>query len=385
MILDPSFITKVGLALLVAAVLAFAVTPLVKRLAQRVGAMDVPTDGRRMHHRPIPRMGGLAIFTAFLVSTLLFAFPEIDREVRGILLGAVIIVILGVLDDIFTLHAGLKFVVQIVAAVVTVLHGCRIEHFMGLQLATWLSYPVSVIWIVAITNAVNFIDGLDGLAAGVCAISAGAMLVVALLVADFMSAVMLAAIVGACVGFIPYNFNPAKIFMGDTGSTFLGFMLASISVFGLFKFYAVISFAVPFLVLGLPIFDLCFAVIRRLAHGQSPMHADRGHVHHRLIDMGFSQKQAVAIAYLLSAILGLSAVVLTDSGEVQALIFLAAVIVVGAIGIRLIFGVHHKKDVDVSSEADAVEAPNSAEAADTDSDADSLTETVEEPEDSDHA
>ena len=342
MILDPSFITKVGLALLVAAVLAFAVTPLVKRLAQKVGAMDVPTDGRRMHHRPIPRMGGLAIFTAFLVSTLLFAFPEIDREVRGILLGAVIIVILGVLDDIFTLHAGLKFVVQIAAAVVTVLHGCRIEHFMGLQLATWLSYPVSVIWIVTITNAVNFIDGLDGLAAGVCAISAGAMLVVALLVADFMSAVMLAAIVGACVGFIPYNFNPAKIFMGDTGSTFLGFMLSAISIYGLFKMYAIISFAVPFLVLGLPIFDICFAVVRRVSKGQSPMHADRGHVHHRLIDMGFSQKQAVAIAYMLSAILGMAAVVLTNDGETQALIFLAAVVVVGGIGFWVIFGHRHK-------------------------------------------
>ena len=126
--------------------------------------------------------------------------------------------------------------------------------------------------------------------------------------------------------------------MGDTGSTFLGFILASISVYGLFKTYAVISFAVPFLVLGLPIFDLCFAVIRRLAHGQSPMHADRGHVHHRLIDMGFSQKQAVAISYLISALLGLAAVVLTDRGEVQALIFLGTVLAVGAIGVRVIFG-----------------------------------------------
>lgn len=169
---------------------------------------------------------------------------------------------------------------------------------------------------------------------------------------------MLAAIVGACIGFIPYNFNPATIFMGDTGSTFLGFMLASISIFGLFKTYAVISFAVPFLVLGLPIFDICFAVIRRISKGQSPMHADRGHVHHRLIDMGFSQKQAVAISYLLSALLGLSAVVLTDSGEVQALIFLAAVVVVGAIGVHLIFGKHHKKAPDDSA-ADESQKPMS--------------------------
>ncbi len=357
MILDPNFILRVGLALLSAAVLSFAVTPLVKRLAQKVGAMDVPTDGRRMHHHPIPRMGGLAIFIAFLASVLIFAYPEIDREIRGILLGAVIIVILGVLDDIITLHAGLKFVVQILAAVLVVLHGCRIEHFVGLHLADWLSYPVSVVWIVAITNAVNFIDGLDGLAAGVSAISAGAMLVVALLVGDFMSAVMLAAIVGACVGFIPYNFNPAKIFMGDTGSTFLGFMLSTISIYGLFKMYAIISFAVPFLVLGLPIFDICFAVVRRVSHGQSPMHADRGHVHHRLIDMGFSQKQAVAISYMLSAILGMAAVVLTNDGETQALIFLAAVVVVGAIGFWVIFG-HKPKE---EKKQDAVPVPQKEE------------------------
>ena len=344
MVLDPYFLYKIGLTLLVAAAISFCTTPLIKLLARKVGAMDVPKDERRMHHRPIPRMGGLALFLGFIVSFLIFG--EINREIQGILLGAVIIIILGVLDDILTLKALPKFLVQLVAAVIVVLHGCRIEHFLGFSLPAWLSYPISVIWIVAITNAVNFIDGLDGLAAGVSAISAGTMLVVALLLVPdgtaMISAILLAGIVGACIGFIPFNFNPASIFMGDTGSTFLGFMLASVSIFGLFKTYAVISFAVPFLVLGLPIFDICFAVIRRLAKGQSPMHADRGHVHHRLIDMGFSQKQAVAISYLLSAILGLSAVVLTDRGEIQALIFLAAVVVVGAIGVGLIFGKRHQ-------------------------------------------
>lgn len=347
MVLDPRFLLKVGLALLCAAAMSCALTPLVKLLAKKVGAMDIPKDERRMHHTPIPRMGGLAIFIGFIVSVLIFQKLQLGSELQGILLGAVIIVILGVLDDILTLRALPKFLVQIFAAVIVVLYGCRIDHFMGFTLPDWLSYPVSVIWIVAITNAINFIDGLDGLAAGVSAISAGTMLIVALLLAPdptaMICAVLLAALVGACVGFIPYNFNPATIFMGDTGSTFLGFMLASISIFGLFKTYAVISFAVPFLVLGLPIFDICFAVIRRVAKGQSPMHADRGHVHHRLIDMGFSQKQAVAISYLLSAILGLSAVVLTDRGEIQAMIFLIAIIVVGAIGVGLIFGTHHAK------------------------------------------
>ena len=147
----------------------------------------------------------------------------------------------------------------------------------------------------------------------------------------------MAALLGACLGFIPYNFNPAKIFMGDTGSTFLGFILATLSIQGLFKLYAIISFAVPFLILGVPIFDICFAIIRRLAKGQNPMKADRGHVHHRLIDMGFSQKQSVAITYMLTAILGLAAVVLTSSGEVKALILIGSVFVVGAIGFELIF------------------------------------------------
>lgn len=358
MILDPKFILRVVLSLLLAAGISCAATPVVKVLARKVGAIDVPKDERRMHKIPIPRLGGLAIFLGFFVSFLVFG--NIDKEIQGILLGAVVIVILGVLDDIMTLKAMPKFIVQIAAAVIVVLHGCRIEHFLGFEVPAWLAYPLSVFWIVAITNAVNFIDGLDGLAAGVSAISAGTMLVVALMLvpdpAAISSAVLLACIVGGCVGFIPYNFNPATIFMGDTGSTFLGFMLASISIFGLFKTYAVISFAVPFLVLGLPIFDICFAVIRRVSHGQSPMHADRGHVHHRLIDMGFSQKQAVAISYLLSALLGLAAVVLTDSGEVQALIFIAAVVVVGAIGVHLIFGKHHKKPHEASQEEAAPQA-----------------------------
>lgn len=294
MIMDPNFIVKVLLSLIVAAALAFAVTPLVKRLAQRVGAMDVPKTSAACTRSPSRAWAASPSSSRSLSRCC--ALPGSTVSCAAFCSARRSSSCSGILDDILTLKALPKFAVQIVAAVIAVLHGCRIEHFMGFRLATWLSYPVSVIWIVAITNAVNFIDGLDGLAAGVSAISAGSMLVVALLVPDYNSAILLAAIVGACAGFIPYNFNPAKIFMGDTGSTFLGFMLSSISIYGLFKMYAIISFAVPFLVLGLPIFDICFAVIRRVSKGQSPMHADRGHVHHRLIDMGFSQKQAVAIA-----------------------------------------------------------------------------------------
>ncbi len=318
------------LALALAAAVSFASTPLVKALSVKVGAVDVPKDGRRMHDHPIPRMGGLAIFFGFVAAMLLMV--PLDTERKGMLLGAVIIVVLGIFDDIYALPAKPKFLVQIAAALIAVLAGNRIEVLSNPNIFSpnpyWelgvLSIPVTVIWILAITNSVNFIDGLDGLACGVSTISAATMLVIALRVEEWNVAVMMAALVGACIGFLPYNFNPAKIFMGDTGSTFLGFIMATMSVEGMFKQYTIISFVVPFLMLGLPIFDVCFAVVRRVSHGQSPMKPDRGHVHHRLIDMGFSQKQAVGVLYVISAILGLSAVVLTAGGAEKAMIFLLA-------------------------------------------------------------
>lgn len=360
MTLDLNFIWKVAAALVCASLISLGLTPFVKMLAQRVGAVDVPKDERRMHKVPIPRMGGMAIFLGFLVAALIFVpmVERIDTRLQGILLGSVLILVLGVLDDIITLPALAKFPVQFIAAIIVVLHGCRIDQIFGWQLPAWLSYCGSVFWIVAMTNAINFIDGLDGLAAGVSAISAGAMLVVALLLVpqgnSMVCAILLAAVVGGCVGFIPYNFNPAKIFMGDTGSNFLGFILASVSIYGLFKTYAFISFAVPFLVLGLPIFDICFAVIRRVAHGQSPMHADRGHFHHRLIDMGFSQKQTVAIAYLLTAILGLAAVTLTGRRFVRVLIIAGALAVMVIIGFVLVFNRHHH-DIELQHEKEKEE------------------------------
>ena len=332
------------LAMGVAAVVSFLATPMVKNLAYKVGAIDVPKDNRRMHKVPIPRLGGLAIFLAFLLSVLVFA--KIDRQMQGILLGATMIVVLGVMDDIMALNALPKLIVQILAAGIAVYHGCVIQFVSNPNVFSsmtylnlgWWSYPITIIWIVAITNAVNLIDGLDGLAVGVSAISTASITVIALMVAETNVAVVLAALFGACLGFIPYNMNPAKIFMGDTGATFLGYILATLSVTGLFKMYAIISFAVPFLILGVPIFDICFAFLRRIAKGQNPMKADRGHVHHRLIDMGFSQKQAVAISYMLAAILGLAAVLLTSSGELKALILIGTIFVVGAIGMRVIFG-----------------------------------------------
>lgn len=336
-------IGTVLLALVTALLVSFLMTPVVKTFAYKVGAIDVPKDNRRMHKTPIPRLGGLAIFIGFMVGFLLFG--EITVQMRGILLGAVIIVVLGVVDDITPLPAKLKFVVQIISALIPISHGVVIQALSNPNVFSdnpywvlgWFSIPITVLWIVGITNAVNLIDGLDGLANGVSAICATTMLVIALLVSDGQVAVTMAALVGASIGFMPYNMNPAKMFMGDTGATFLGFILATMSIQGLFKFYALISFAVPFLILGLPIFDTAFAMIRRISRGQSPMQPDRSHVHHRLIDMGLNQKQAVATLYVISGILGLSAVVLTTSGEVKAMMLFLALCVVAGVAARVVF------------------------------------------------
>ncbi len=351
MAFENQLIAYVLMALLTALVISFLATPVVKTFAYKVGAIDVPKDARRMHKVPIPRLGGLAIFIGFMVSILLFV--KITPEMKSILLGAAIIVVLGVVDDIMALPAMLKFVVQIIAAAIPATHGVVIQAFSNPNIFSknlywvlgWLSIPVTVLWIVAITNAVNLIDGLDGLANGVSAISATTMLVIALLASEGQVAIVLAALVGACVGFMPYNMNPAKMFMGDTGATFLGYILATMSIQGLFKYYAVISFVVPFLILGLPIFDTAFAFIRRIAHGQSPMHADRSHIHHRLIDMGLNQKQAVATLYVISAILGLSAVVLTTGGEQKAMLLFAALCIVAVVAARVVFPKELREEV----------------------------------------
>ena len=335
-------------AFAVAAVLSYFFTPPVKNFAHKVGAIDVPKDARRMHKKPIPRLGGLAIYGGFLCSILIFG--QLDETMLCVLLGAAIIVALGIFDDVLALGAKLKFVVQIVAAAIPVCIGdLQIGLFTNLNPLSdtpfvhlgILAVPATIIWIVGITNAVNLIDGLDGLAVGVSSIAAITMLAVALLTGNMPIAITMAALAGACIGFMPYNLNPAKIFMGDTGSTFLGYMLATVSIMGLFKFYAVISFAVPFLILGLPIFDTANAIIRRVAAGRSPMSPDRGHVHHKRIDMGFNQKQAVAILYAISATLGLTAVVLTSSGEVKAIVLLLAVLAAILVGACIIYGAEH--------------------------------------------
>ena len=330
-------------AFIVSFAFTFATTPLVRRFAFKIGAIDIPKDNRRMHKKPTPRIGGLAIIFGFTVATLCFAQPS--RQLYGTLAGAAIIAVMGVIDDCKNLPAKLKFVIQIIAALVVVFAGdIKIDVFTNPNflsdnpywvLPEWLSVTLTVISIVFITNAVNFIDGLDGLAAGVSAIMSISLVFISIRVGEYSIAILGIALMGSCFGFLPFNFNPAKIFMGDTGSTFLGFMLATLSIQGVFKSYAVISFAVPLLILGLPLFDALFAMIRRILRGQSPMTADRGHLHHRLVDMGFSQKQTVFILYAISGVLGITAVLLAESGVLRALLLVICVLILLLIGSML--------------------------------------------------
>lgn len=321
------------LAFMLAFFVAFAATPFVKRLAYKIGAVDVPKDSRRMHKTPKARLGGLAIFLGFLVSVLVFT--KLPHSLAGILLGAVIIVVLGIFDDVLALGPHLKFIIQIIAAVCPVLFGVVIERISvpsfisasGVLELGWLGYPLTVLWIVAVTNALNLIDGLDGLAVGVASISSLTLLCISLMQGNELAVIITASLSGACLGFFPYNFNPAKLFMGDTGALFLGYILSTVSVLGLFKGYAVISVAAPILILALPIFDTSAAIVRRLMHHRPIMSPDRGHLHHRLIDMGCSQKQAVGIIYALCALLCLFAIFLLSTGVVKILAVLLICIV----------------------------------------------------------
>jgi UDP-GlcNAc:undecaprenyl-phosphate GlcNAc-1-phosphate transferase len=322
------FWLKIILAMAVAFGVSFAMTPPVKRFAEHVGAIDVPKDARRVHDHPIPRMGGLAIFLGFVLTVLLFV--PMNTQVTGILIGAIIIAVMGAVDDIVSLNAWVKLAGQIVAALVAFRCGVVFSYISNPNFLSdittipigWLSVPLTLFWIIACTNAMNLIDGLDGLAVGVAAISALTMLAVSFIVSEPMVSLLLAALTGACLGFVPYNRNPAKIFMGDVGSQLLGFVLSTVSILGLFKIHAIITFIVPVLALALPLADTTFAFFRRILHGQSPFHPDRGHLHHRLIDLGMSQKQAVALMYGISAVLGLTAVLIAGKNPLLRIICL---------------------------------------------------------------
>lgn len=301
------------LPMLLAFLVSYFMTPIAKRFAIKVGAIDVPKDDRRVHTNPIPRMGGLAIYIAFTVSMFIFSDLEF-KKLMGIFLGSTVLVVMGMIDDVKPLRASLKLVIQIIAAMILVYFGFRIEFLTnffqesGYILFDKLSIPITIIWIIGITNTINLVDGLDGLATGIATIAALTLAYVAYSMGNIPVAVLTVMLAGSSLGFLPHNFNPASIFMGDTGAYFLGYVLAAISIEGALKGTTALTVVIPVLALGLPIFDTTFAIVRRALSGKPIFEADKGHIHHRLLHIGYDQKGAVLILYMISMLMGATAV-----------------------------------------------------------------------------
>lgn len=317
----------------IAVAISAAATPLVKKIALKLDVIDLPKGKRKIHKKPIPLLGGLAIYLSFVL-VMIMKSGSLTTHETGILIGATIIVVGGIIDDTIELKPGYKLIFQISAAVVLILFGVEISSVTnplsngdGYWSVGWMTVPLTILWVIGITNALNLIDGLDGLAAGVALISSVTIFIIAILNNRADAAVLTAILSGAILGFLPYNFNPASIFMGDTGAQLLGFLLAAIAIEGTIKSAAAFAIAVPILVLGIPIYDTIFAVIRRKINGKPIMQADRGHLHHRLMDMGLTQRQAVLIMYLISGILGSIAIIAMQISNQRAYFILALVMV----------------------------------------------------------
>ena len=346
----------IAIAFLLAFIVSFMLTPWSIKLANKLGAVDVPKDDRRMHKNSMPKLGGIAVIIGFLISIMYLIFVmEIEgnasnfetdnyyKKLIGIFLGIIVIAITGILDDIKTLKPLQKLFGQVLAAIIVVSFGVTIDQInipmlSNVGLDQTLAAVATVIWIVGITNAINLMDGLDGLSSGISLISCLSLLIIfALNDSPMIAVIMISSLIGALVGFLPFNFAPAKTFIGDTGSNFLGFMLAIVSILGVAKTYTMAVIVLPILVLGLPILDVAFAIFRRIKKGKSIkaiFSADNGHVHHKLVQRGFTQKQAVLILYGASAILGMFAIILFESGIWKAISFLLMVVAAVALGYR---------------------------------------------------
>ena len=284
-------------------------TPAVGGMARLLGVVDHP-DARRVNKRPIPRLGGLAIFIGIVIPAI--AFLDLSGEMRGILLGAGVACVVGAVDDFRTLSPLPKLAGQIVAAAIPTAFGVWIDHFTfpflgAVDVPAWLGIPLTILWIVAVMNMVNFLDGLDGLAAGVCAIAGFTFAVIALSLGSSDAAILSAIVAGACVGFLRHNFFPARIFMGDSGALVLGYTLAAVSVAGLLKTASTVVLFLPLLVLAIPIIDTSFVVARRLKHGLPVSAPDKSHLHHRFLAIGFSQRRAAVTMWAWAASLGAAA------------------------------------------------------------------------------
>lgn len=311
--------------------ISMVMTPFAKKFSEKVGAIDYP-KARGMHTKPMPRLGGIAIVLGFMITVLLLYRFVNDINIKhfiGFIAGAIVIVCVGIVDDSRNLPARVKLIFQIIAALLVIGSGIRINVVMWpvTYYLQKLSAPITLIWIIGVTNAVNLIDGLDGLAAGVSSIASLCLMVLCILTGTESAVMFTAALAGSCLGFLPRNFNPAEIFMGDTGATFLGYVLAVTSIIGVFKGYAILALIVCLLSLGLPILDTLCAMLRRMVTHQPIMQADRGHLHHKLIDRGYTQKQAVLILYGISALLAALAIFIAiKDSRVLAVVVLAVIV-----------------------------------------------------------
>ena len=341
----------IAIAFLLALITSFVITPYTIKLAKKVGAVDLPKDERRINTKVMPRLGGIAVIAGFVVSIVyLLIIMNIEGTINlhgpeqywmkllGFFAGATIIAVICFIDDMKDLPALAKLAAQILAAVIVVMSGVRIEHmqipfFRQAELSQVFSIILTIGWIVGVTNAINLIDGLDGLSTGISLISCLSLIIIfALNDSPILAIVLITALAGALTGFLPFNFNPARTFIGDTGSNFLGYSLAVISILGVAKTYTLIVIVAPLIVLALPVLDTVMAIIRRVIKGKSlkaVIEPDNGHLHHRMLRMGLTQKQAVLILYGISATLGIFTIILLESGIWKALSF--ALIIMAAI------------------------------------------------------
>lgn len=304
------YIKTLLLSGIISFLITLVITPYIKILALKLKIVDNP-EARKVHKTPIPKMGGAAIYLGFLITTLIIT--PIDKTILTILIGATLILFLGIVDDKYAINAWLKLLGQVLIASLTIFLGISIRYITNpinggiIVLDWWLSIPITLIWIIGLINAINLIDGLDGLASGVSAIAALIITFIALSTRQYTAALLMLALFGSNLGFLRYNFSPAKLFMGDTGSMFLGFTLAAITVSGVMKSSITLALFIPLLIFGIPIFDTLFAIARRIKNKKRIFEADRSHLHHRLLDKGLSQKEVVIFIYAATFLLGVIA------------------------------------------------------------------------------
>lgn len=343
----------IAIAFLLAFITAFMATPYTIKIAKKLGAVDTPKDARRINKKVMPRLGGIAVIAGFLVS-IIYLITILGMEgsiglngeemyhikLVGFFLGALIIAVTCFIDDVKGLPPLVKLAAQIIAAIIVVGAGIRIEHInipflYKIGLSDAFSTILTIGWIVGITNAINLIDGLDGLSSGISLISCLSLIIIfSLNDSPLIAIILITALAGALTGFLPFNFNPAKTFIGDTGSNFLGYALSVISILGVAKTYTAIVIVAPLIVLALPVFDTLFAIVRRVIKGRSLkaiVMPDKGHLHHKMLKKGFTQKEAVLIMYGISATFGMFAIILLESGIWKAISF--ALIVIAVIGL----------------------------------------------------